>query len=182
MKTIISLLTILLFLPCVYGQSKPLNKPSKNVQVVVNNEDATSELLPIEVGMSPNLTGAKIGIKYFGIKSESDISFILILKGTKSIYSSGASFGVKMYVDDVPLLKNKYRSVQSVDKNGAEEVLRFYITTEDLAWMATGNKVSITIFNIETDKKHDTLFLTPALMKEFKDFAKSVYLIRSFME
>ena len=182
MKTTVTFLFILVLTISAFGQSKPVNKPSKNVKLVVNDEGATSELLPIEVGMSPTLTGAKIGIKYFGLTNESDISIILMLKGTKSFYSSGASLGVKMFVDDIPLRKNKYRIVDSVNKDGTDEVLHFYITTEDLAWLATGDKLSIAVFNTETDKKHDEVFLRSSTMKEFKDFAQSVYLIRSFLE
>lgn len=182
MKTTISLLFIFILSFCVLGQTKPVKKVSDNVELIINDKGATSELLPISVGMSPNLSGAKIGIKYFGVASDSDISFILILKGTKSLYSSGESFGVKMFVDDIALRDKKYRIIDKVDKNGNEETLHFYITTEDLAWLATGEKLSITLYNTETDKKHDTVFLTPTNYKEFKDFVKSVYLIRSFLD
>ncbi len=85
-----------------------------------------------------------------------------------------------MYSDDLPLSKNKYRIISSVDKVGGGETLHFYLTTEDLAWLATANSVKIEIYNTDTEKKYDTFSFTQAGFVQFKKFAKSVLLIRSF--
>ena len=84
MKITISILIIVVFTFCAFGQVK---KPAASKYVEVSEEDGgfVSELLPMPIGMSPNLSDAKIGIKYFGAQNESetDVSFVLILKGKK---------------------------------------------------------------------------------------------------
>lgn len=134
------------------------------------------------IGMSPNLSSAEVGIKYFGVESESDVSFILILRGTNNRYSANATFGVKLYSDDLPLSKNKYRMIDSVNKEAGEETLHFYITAEELAWLAAASSVKIEIYNADTEQKYDTLYFTPTGFTQFKRFAKSVLLIRSYFK
>ncbi|MBA2749071.1 MAG: hypothetical protein H0X72_01650 [Acidobacteria bacterium] len=179
MKITISILIILVFTVCAFGQAK---KPpaSKYVQVSATDDGFTSELLPMPIGMSPNLSGAEIGIKYFGVQSEGDISVVLILKGTKNRYSTNETFGVKLYSEDLPLSENKYRMIQSVRKDEGGEILQFNITSEEVAWLATGNSAKIEIYNSDTKRKYDTLSFTPTGFAEYKMFAKSVLLIRSF--
>jgi len=179
MKTTITILIVLVFTTCAFGQAKKSVAPKDYVQLVITDDGATSELLPMPIAMSPNLSGAEIGIKYFGVQSENDISFVLILKGTRNRYSASETFGVKLYSDDIPLSKNKYRVVDSIDKAGGGETLHFYLTTEDLAWLATASSVKIEIYNTETDKRYDTFSFTQAGFSEFKRFVKSVLLIRS---
>jgi len=180
MKTYITILIVLVFTSCAFGQAKKNATTEDYVQVAITDDGTTSELLPMPIGMSPNLSGAEIGIKYFGVQSKGDISFILILKGTKNRYSTNETFGVKLYSDDIPLRKNRYRIVDSIDKARDGETLHFYLTTEDLAWLAMANSVKIEIYNTDTDKKYDTLSFTRTQFAEFKRFAKSVLLLRSF--
>ena len=181
MKITISILIILVFTVCAFGQAK---KPpaSKYVQVSATDDGFTSELLPMPIGMSPNLSDAKIGIKYFGAQNESetDVSFVLILKGTKNRYSGNVNFGVKAFSDTTPLSRNKYRMVQSVQKDNGGETLKFALTTEEVAWLATGSSVKFEIYNHDTDKKYDTVSFTTTGFAEYKMFVKSVLLIRSF--
>ncbi|MEO6051624.1 MAG: hypothetical protein ABIP78_09880 [Pyrinomonadaceae bacterium] len=121
--------------------------------MAVQNESATSELLPMPMEMSPNLSDAEIGIKYFGPQSDSDISVLPILKGTKNRYSKGSSFGVKFFVDDIALKSNKLRIVSKVDKNKDDETLHLYLTTEELAWLATGDTAKIELYDSEAETK-----------------------------
>lgn len=183
MKIYLSILFVLFFAFCAFGQVKKTPAPSKYVQLIINDEGATSELLPMPLVMSPNLSGAEIGIKYFGVESESDISFILILKGTKNRYAAKETFGVKLYSDDIPLRENKFRLIDSVDKNVGGETLHFYLTTEDLAWLATADSsIKIEVYNSDTEKKYDSFSFTTAGFAEFKKFAKSVLLIKSHLQ
>lgn len=179
MKANLTILILLFFAPCVFGQAKKATAPKDYVQMEITDDGATSELLPMPVGMSPNLSSAEVGIKYFGVESGSDISFILILGGTNNRYSADTTFGVKLYSDDIPLSKNKYRMIDSVDKDAGKETLHFYVTTEDLAWLAAASSVKIEIYNSDTERKYDTLTFTPTGFTQFKRFAKSVLLIRS---
>lgn len=181
MKITISILIIVVFTFCAFGQ---VMAPANSKYVEVSEEDgiAVSELLPMPMGMSPNLSDAKIGIKYFGVQNESeaDVSFILILKGTKNRYSGNVNFGVKAFSDTTPLSRNKYRMVQSVQKDNGGETLKFALTTEEVAWLATGSSVKFEIYNHDTDKKYDTVSFTTTGFAEYKMFVKSVLLIRSF--
>lgn len=180
MKASLTILILLVVAPCVPGQAKKDTAPKDYVHVEISNGGATSELLPMAIGMSPNLSSAEVGIKYFGAESESDVSFILILGGTNERYSTNATFGVKLYSDDLPLSKNKYRMIDSVSKEAGKETLRFYITLEELAWLAAASSVKIEIYNVDTERKYDTLYFTPTKFTQFKRFARSVLLIRSF--
>ncbi len=170
MKTNATILIVLVFTACAFGQAKKNTAPKGFVQIATTDDGATSELLPMPIGMSANLSGAEIGIKYFGAQSESDISFVLILKGTKNRYSANGTFGVKLYSDDIPLSKNKYRIIDSVDKGVGEGTLHFHITTEELAWLAAASSVRIEIFNSDTERKYDTLSFTQTGFAEFKRF------------
>lgn len=173
------ILIILVFAFSAFGQAKKNPSAKDYVRVAITDGGATSELLPMPIGMSPNISSAEIGIKYFGVQSESDISCILILKGAKRRYSVNETFGIKLYVDDIPLSQNKLRMVNSVDKKADEEVLHFYITTENLAWLGTAGSVKIEIYNTDTERKYDTFLFTQSGLAEFKRFAKSVLLIQS---
>ena len=163
---------------CLWASEKNA-APKDYIQVAITDDGATSELLPMPIGMSPNLSGAEIGIKYFGVQSESDISVVLILKGTKNRYSTNETFGVKLYSDGIPLSKNKYRMIQSVRNDAGGETLQFFIPSEELAWLAAANSAKIEIYNSDAERKFDTLSFTPTGFAEFKRFAKSVLLIRS---
>lgn len=180
MKIKISVLIIIIFVVCAVGQTKKSNTPKNYVQVAMTNDGATSELLPMPIGMSPNLSSAEISIKYFGPKSDGDISFILSLEGTKRRYSTRGSFGVKLFSDDLPLSKNKYRVIDSIDRDGENDELHFFITTEDLAWLATSNSVKIEIYNLDSEQKLDSVYLSQTGFNEFKRYAKSVLMIKSF--
>jgi hypothetical protein len=116
MKANITILIVLVFAAGAFGQAKKNTSPKDYVNVEISDDGATAELLPMPVGMSPNLSSAEIGIKYFGAQSESDVSFILILRGTKNRYSASGTFGVKSYSGDIPLSKNKLRLIESIDK------------------------------------------------------------------
>ncbi len=180
MRTSIAMVIVLAFTTYAFGQAKKNTSAKDYVKVEISDDGATAELLPMPVGMSPNLSYAEIGIKYFGGQSESDISFILILRGTKNRYSVNETFGVKLYSDDIPLSKNKLRLIESVDKEAGKETLHFHITAEELAWLAAASSVRIEIHDSDTEQKHDVLFLTQSGVAQFKKFGKGVLLIRSF--
>lgn len=178
MKTNFTILIVLILAACAFGQAKKTDTKDY-IQVIINDNETTSELLPIPLINSPSVTGAEIGIKYFGPQSDSDISFLLILKGTKNRYSSKETFGVTVYSDDVPLSKNKYRIINSVDKDVGGETLHFYLTIEELAWLSAADSVRIEVYDAEKEKKLDTFSFTRVGFVQFKKFAKSVLLIRS---
>lgn len=180
MKTSITILMVLAFTACAFGQAKKDDAPKEYVRVEIAGEEATSELLSMPVGVSPTLSGAEIGIKYFGVRAKSDLSFILRLSGAKDRYSAGGTFGVKLYSDEIPLSKNNYRKIEPIGKDAVREAWRFHLTTEELAWLAAANAIKIELYNSDTGQKYDTLSLTPAGVAEFKKFAKSVLLIRSY--
>jgi hypothetical protein len=181
---LLSIIFILVLSFAAFGQSKPNPTASKYIELRITDDGATSELLPMPIVMSPNLSGAEIGIKYFGVKSESDVSFVLILKGTKNRYAEKETFGVKLFSDDVALNSNKYRVINFIDKaGGGDASLHFYLTLEDLAWLASAEtSIKIEVYNSETEKKYDTFSLTKAGFGEFKRFAKSVLLIKSHLQ
>jgi hypothetical protein len=180
MKINITILLILVFTACAFGQAKKNTSPRDYVHVEISEDGATAELLPMPVGMSTNLSYAEIGIKYFGVKSDADISFILILQGTKNRYSANKTFGVKLFSGDIPLSKNKLRLIGSVDKEAGKETLHFHITAEELAWLAGASSVKIEIYDSDTEQRHDTLSVTQTGLTQFKKFARGVLLIRSF--
>ncbi|MBK8465432.1 MAG: hypothetical protein IPL32_06335 [Chloracidobacterium sp.] len=182
MKALMSPLVLVLFAFVVSGNAQ--KKPLKNdyVKVAVQDGSATSELLTMPMAMSPNLSDAEIGIMYFGPQRDSDISVLLILKGTKNRYSKGASFGARFFADDIPLKTNKLRIVSKVDKNKNDETLHLYLTTEELAWLATGDSAKIELYDSELETKYDTVTFTKNGFNEFKRFAKSVLLIKSHLD
>lgn len=106
MKAIMSMLFPILFAFVISAHAQKAPPKNDYVKLAVQDESATSELLPMPMAISPNLSDAEIGIKYFGPQSDSDISVLLILKGTKNRYSKGASFGAKFFADDIPLKSN----------------------------------------------------------------------------
>jgi len=181
MKIIISVLLVCVFSACAFGQAKEMMGRKGHLQVEVTENGATSELLPIPLAVTPHLPSAEIGIKYFGVQSDSDISVLLILKGTKNLYSSKENFGVRLYSDDVPLSQTKYRKINSVDKDADTETLHFYLKSEDLAWLAASKSLRIESYLVDSEKKHHTFTFDEAALAEFKSFAKSVFLIRSHL-
>ncbi len=109
------------------------------------------------------------------METDRDISFILILGGTNNRYSANATFGVKLYSDDLPLSKNKYRMIDSVEMQSLFASVLIYVNTEDLAWLAAASSVKIEIYNLDTQRKYDTLYFTPTGFTQFKRFAKSCF-------
>lgn len=103
------------------------------VQVAVTDDGATSELLDMPIGASPNLSNAKISMKYFGPQSESDISVVLTLQGAKSRYTTGETFGARFYAGDIPLSKNKYRMIDRTSKLDDKDIINLHLTLEDIA-------------------------------------------------
>jgi len=101
------------------------------------------------------------------------------LQGAKNRYGTGETFGVVLYVDDVPMSRANARLITSVDRDAGEDVLHFQITSEEVAWLATANSLTIKTFNVETNIRYDSFVFTPLALTEFKKFAKSVHLIRS---
>ena len=164
------------------GQAKKSPTPKDYVVIETSDDGATVELLPMQIGMTPNLNGAEVGIKYFGPQADSDLSFLIMLQEPRHrYYAATATFGVKLYSDDVPLSKNRYRLINSVRMDSGKEVLHFSITTEDLAWLATATSVKIEIYNSDTQQRLDTLFFTPTTLVQLKKFAKGVLLTKSFL-
>lgn len=174
------LLFILIFGISAFAQVKKQTR-SPNVTIEMTDDGSTSELLPITLSAVPASTNAKIGFKYFGANADSDISTILILKGNKTSYESG-SFGAKVIIDGIPLKSDAFRSIKFIKKVAGEETVRLYLRAEEIAWMATGDDISIELYNLETNKKLETLIFIPARLKEFKDFARSILMIKSTAE
>lgn len=160
------------------------NKAFKEHIEIVIKEDGgvTSELTLIPISVSLNLISAKFGAMYFGPQSESDISIIFLLMGTKERYSTGETFGVKFYADDMPPNSTKVRLINSVKNEEGGELLQFNIKLEELAWLANAKKLSFRTFNVDADANFDTLTFTNTGLAEFKEFAKSVFLIKSRLQ
>lgn len=182
MKASLTISIVLVFASCAFGQAKKATAPKDYVQMEITDDGATSELLPMPIGISPNLSSAEVGIKYFGVESESDVSFILILGGTNNRYSANATFGVKLYSDGISLSRNKYRMIDSVDGDAGKEILHFHVTPKELAWLVASSSVKIEIYNADAERKYDTLSFTPTGFTQLKKFAKSVLLIRSYFK
>jgi hypothetical protein len=169
----------LLILILALGAGGQGNKArTSNVEVVVADDRITSELTPIVIGGSPNLSSAKFGAKYFGQRADSDISVLLFLRGTKYRYSVDETFAVILYIDGVRMSQDKARLVSAVDKHVGEEVLHFQITTEEVAWLATANNLTFETISVESGKRIDSFVFTRGALTDFKKFAKSVQLIR----
>lgn len=179
MKLSSVILLILILGSVAFGQVKKNASSKDYINVSIENDGATSELLPMPMATSPNLSKAEIGIKYFGVQSESDISVLLILKGTKKRYVSESTFAVKLFCDDIALSENKLRMIGSVDKLADGETLHFYLTTEEVAWLASAASSKIEIYDSGAETKLDTISFTPTGFTEFKRYAKSILLIKS---
>ena len=149
------------------------------VLLEVTDSGATSELLDMPIGASPNLSHAEISMKYFGTESDSDVSVVLTVLGARDRYSGDQTLGARFYVDGTPLSKSKYRMIGRVKKQDDEDVINTHLTLEELAWLATGSPVKIEIYNGDTDQRYDTFVFTPSGLAQFKRFAKSVLVIKS---
>ncbi len=145
----------------------------------MNDGKPTSELLSMPMGVNPQLSAAEIGVFYFGVHDDSDLSFLLYLKGSNNRYSSGATFGVRMYAGDTALSVNKYRQINTVKQRDGKEILQFSVLTEELAWLVAAQTAKIEIYDVETEKKFDTITFTPSGFLEFKRYAQTVLLIKS---
>ncbi len=179
MKLPSAILLILVLGVVTFGQAKKGTSSKDYINVAITDDGATSELLPMPMAMSPNLSKAEIGIKFFGVQSESDVSVLLILKGTKKRYTSESTFAVKVFCDDIALSENKLRMIGSVDKLADGETLHFYLKTEEIAWLASAASAKIEIYDLDAGMKLDTISFTPTGFTEFKRFAKSILLIKS---
>lgn len=73
------------------------------VNVTVGDENATSELLRMPLGSEGTSADFDIGIMYFGPSSDSDLSTILYMNGSRARYSSESAYGVKLITDDIAL-------------------------------------------------------------------------------
>ena len=149
------------------------------VLVELTDGGATSELLDMPIGASPSLSQAEISMKYFGPQDDSDISVVLTLQGAKNRYSTDETLGARFYAGDTPLSKSKYRMIDRVTKQGANDIINTHLTLEELAWLATASPVKLELYNGETDQRYDTFVFTPTGLAQFKRFAKSVLVIKS---
>jgi hypothetical protein len=179
-RAYVILIFVLALTATAIGQSNRASGTKDYVRVEFSEGGATSELLPMHVAATSSLFGAEIGMKYFSVESDSDLSFILWLQGTRGRYSAGGTFGVKLYSDDLALSKNRLRIIDRIHKDGGKDALHFHMTTEELAWLATAKSIRIEIYNSDTQQRFDTISLTQTNMSQFKKFAKSVLMIRSF--
>jgi hypothetical protein len=152
------------------------------VNVTVGEDNATSELLRMPLGADSSSSIFDIGIMYFGPGSDSDLSAILYVKTSQARYSSGASYGVKLFIDDIPLRSNYLRGVSKVVNEKGFDRLHFHLKREELAWLATGESLRIEIFDVKTEKIQDTVSFAKPNLAEFKRFAKSVLLIISTVD
>jgi hypothetical protein len=59
MKTNIAILIVLVFTAFAFGQANKTGRKDY-VQVNITDDEATSELLPMPIVMSPNLSGAEL--------------------------------------------------------------------------------------------------------------------------
>src|SRR2546428_8203421 len=65
-----AVLIILLLAACTVAQPNKSAGRKNYVRVETSEDGASSELLPMPLAMTPNLSGAEIGIKYFGVQSD----------------------------------------------------------------------------------------------------------------
>ncbi len=117
---------------------------------------------------------------YFGTKSDSDVSVILRLKGAKKRYQGAQSFGVKIIIDQIPLKSESVRLVRKVQDSPSGEMLHFYVTADEVAWMAIGNSLTFEVQEADNGTKYDVLTTTVSTMNELKKFAQSILLIKSY--
>ena len=145
----------------------------------IKDDGATSELPLVPIAASPKLRSAKLGAMYFGPQSESDISIILELQGTKSRYRTDNTFGVRLSSNGIQLKNDKLRIVTAIDNIPGGDRLHFYITTEELSWLANSRALVIESMNADSGEILDAFTFTVPSLKEFKKFAESVLMIMS---
>lgn len=150
-----------------------------NVEVVVNDEETTSELLDTPIAASTGLASAAIGVKYFGPQSDSDISVVLTVVGAKPRYSEDRAIGAKWFAGDMALSQSKLRVVDRVTREGPKDILVLHLTTEELAWLAGAPNIKIELFDADSQQKLAGFVVVGNAMSDFKQFAKSVLLIKS---
>lgn len=182
MKLYLLLILVLTFTFTSFGQTKAQTDApykTKNIVINMNDGETSSEMLPIMIGFGKGLTSAKFGAKYFGPQSESGISIILLLAGTGKTYQPQTDYGLEFIIDDINLNKGKFRLVNKLDNDEGYRVLQFIISTEEFAWMISGDKLQLNVYNLEEKKMLHYVTITPSMMRELKAFGKSVILIRS---
>jgi len=180
MPRFVSVVSIIL-VAIMLASGQPKRRPKSYVEIVITDISSTSELLPIPLDETPPLANAKFGAKYFGPREKSDISVLLFLTGTKGRYSTGETFAVVFYIDDVQMNMGSARLISSVDKKTNAEVLHFQITTAEVARLAAARKLKMKTFNVDNDTKSNTFVFPSSALLEFKKFAKSVALIQSMI-
>lgn len=173
-----------ILLNCAVGVfSQDTNSPKAqptSVIVKLQDDNATSELPFMKMATSPALKEAQFSSMYFGPSNESDVSFLVLLVGSKVKYDSGKAWAVRIVIDDIPLSKDKARGVRSIRKSMGGDLLGFHVTTEEVAWMATGKSIAFSIVDTARDGgSPDTITFSPTGIAEFKKFAQSILLIRS---
>lgn len=181
MKNILILSIFALILGVV---SAVAQKPTaKDFVVVTTAEDnATAELTRMPIGVSSVGNATDIGIMYFGPNKDSDISFILFLKPAKNRYSVEGSYGIRFYTDDVALKQDKVRDLSKVANDKDNDRLHFYLTSEEVAWLATGSKFRIELVDVKLWKTVESIQFSNAAAAEFKRFARSILLINSVVD
>lgn len=108
------------------------------------------------------------------------MSFLILLIGSKTPYDSETTFAVRIMINDIPLKSDRARMVQSVKKHLGGDLIGFHVTTEEVAWMATGSRLSLALINIDAENKEThVVTFTPAGVAELKKFAESMMIIRS---
>ena len=153
-----------------------------NVLIEVQDEAVTSELLDTKIGASAGLSSALISLKYFGPKSGSDISLVLTVVGARPRYDQMDALGLKLFAGDTALNSSKLRIVDKVNREGENDYLIAHLTTEELAWLSIDSKVQIELYTIDGEKQIASFVVLGAGMNEFKQFAKSVLLIKSHIQ
>lgn len=152
---------------------------SDKILIAVKNDNLTSELLPIPLEHGMKLTWAEFGAMYFGPGSGSDVSFILLLKGTKGWYGSAGRLGVKVFVDDAPLLDASLREVDSVKDYEGGELVHFFMKETEIAKMAAGKSLSMTLYDTDAGVERDTLRFDSKALAHFRRFATSIELLKT---
>jgi len=162
----------------------PSDNPTKlrskdYVRVETSDEGATSELLQCRRN-DPESIWCRIGIKYFACKAKAISHSFCGLQGTRNRYSTGELSASKCIPTTFPE-QEPSTSNQSHRQRTRQGSSAFSCDTRELAWLAAASSVKIEIYNSDTQQRYDTVFLTQTGLSEFKRFAKSVLLIRSFL-
>ncbi|MDQ3220523.1 MAG: hypothetical protein M3Q26_07225 [Acidobacteriota bacterium] len=176
--------SILVGLAALNAQSQTANPstagtPKTQVTVRLTDKGATAELPFMPIGHSTTVSSARFSAMYFGPQSDSDISFLILAKSPRPRYSGNRSFGVRFLINETPL-KTNLRKVNKVVRDSDGESLQFSVTTEDVAWMATADKLSFVVYDADTEDKLDTYDFTVGGLQELKTFAGSVRLVRNY--